>query len=393
MWSENNMDILNSGSFVPLDNKERMEQLAFTAKTLAIEVSRAEGFQSSGPANHQLALEMWKGAEYVCRAHEEANIKNIFLGKFLATLRDIEKQKIVEPTPTATPIVGRPPDLAPPQVQPITVATASVPVPLSESSPTSERSPWTETADEYLGVVPDRDEIKPKRPSYADECVPEGDAGIEAIVDRLDDEHTELETDTTPVVLTSEPTAPAIPPSESSSATQSDSTTNSDQACPNSSNRSVEVGIEDERVDALDGATSIESIVIADKEPYNLDTCTITAVIQVLPESDAMRKCIVSIRTHDFAPMVAVGESVTLEVIPHISNVLSELLERYRNDLPTRAAEKLKNEKPAAKRQSKSASKVANKAMTPPTSVATTSSASPVQSAPTGQSQQGLFGA
>jgi len=66
--------------------------LIFTAKTLADEVRRTEGFQSSGPTNHQLGLEMWKGAEYMCRAHEEATIRNLFLSKFLETLREVEKQ-------------------------------------------------------------------------------------------------------------------------------------------------------------------------------------------------------------------------------------------------------------------------------------------------------------
>lgn len=40
------MEILNSGSFIPLENREKMEQLIFTARTLASEVSRSEGFQS-----------------------------------------------------------------------------------------------------------------------------------------------------------------------------------------------------------------------------------------------------------------------------------------------------------------------------------------------------------
>ena len=59
------MEILNSGSFVPLDNREKIDQLIYTARELATEVSRAEGFQSSSQTNDQLGLEMWKGAEYV----------------------------------------------------------------------------------------------------------------------------------------------------------------------------------------------------------------------------------------------------------------------------------------------------------------------------------------
>ena len=100
------MEILNSGSFVPLDNREKIEQLIFTAKTLATELSRTEGFRGSGPTNHQLGLEMWKGAEYMCRAHEEATIRNLFLSKFLEKLRDIERQTAGQPNPLPTPAVN-----------------------------------------------------------------------------------------------------------------------------------------------------------------------------------------------------------------------------------------------------------------------------------------------
>ena len=46
------MDILNSGSFVTLDNREKIDQLIYTARELATEVSRAEGFQNGGQTNY-----------------------------------------------------------------------------------------------------------------------------------------------------------------------------------------------------------------------------------------------------------------------------------------------------------------------------------------------------
>ena len=85
------MEILNSGSFIPLDNREKIEQLIFTARTLANEVSQNEGFQRSGQTNQQIGLELWKGAEYMTRSHEEVTIRNIFLSKFLERLREIER--------------------------------------------------------------------------------------------------------------------------------------------------------------------------------------------------------------------------------------------------------------------------------------------------------------
>lgn len=105
------MEILNRGSFVPLDNRERIDQLIYTAREMATEMSRDEGFQNKSQTNHQLGLEVWTGSEYVCRAHEEANIRNLFLSKFLERLREIEKENNIQirtAAPAATPIVTAP---------------------------------------------------------------------------------------------------------------------------------------------------------------------------------------------------------------------------------------------------------------------------------------------
>ena len=87
------MEILSSGSFITLDGREKIEQLIFTAKELAKAASQSEGFVNAGPSNQSLALEMWRGTEYMCRGHEEATIKNIFLSNFLQNLREIGLQK------------------------------------------------------------------------------------------------------------------------------------------------------------------------------------------------------------------------------------------------------------------------------------------------------------
>ena len=88
------MEILNSGSFIPLDNREKIEQLIFTAQTLASEVHQNAGFQGSAQTNQQIGLELWKGAEYMTRSHEEVTIRNIFLSKFLEKLRDLEREAV-----------------------------------------------------------------------------------------------------------------------------------------------------------------------------------------------------------------------------------------------------------------------------------------------------------
>lgn len=366
------MDILSSGSFVPLDNKERMEQLAFTAKTLATEVSRAEGFQSSVPSNYQLGLEMWKGAEYVCRAHEEANIKNIFLSKFLETLREIEKQTAVRPSPPEAQVIGSPTIRPPDQVDSrVTATTLSIPSdPVSISEPTCSPDPalrqvQEEPADEYLGVVSDDNEIETKRPSYSEECIPECDANIEAIVDRLEAEDHE------PMG-----TAKAEP----------------DEPRPAAPDFPSEVLEGETRAEPLESPEprSIDAIVLAEKEAYNFDGCTVTAVVQLLPEADGVRKCVVSVRTHDFTPSVAIVDVTTADALSQISGALGFAFDEYRNELPARAAEKLKKEKPAAKKAAKPAAKASKAAAAAKSDAAPTAS---TEAPAADQNQQGLFAA
>ncbi|MBX3295433.1 MAG: hypothetical protein KF762_06955 [Acidobacteria bacterium] len=381
------MEILNSGSFVPLDNREKIDQLIFTARTLATEASRAEGFQNSGQTNHQLGLEMWKGAEYVCRAHEEANIRNLFLGKFLERLREIEKERVVH---AKAAVASAPSAVTAPAVRP-SPAPVSVQEPPPQTVP--EQPPQGAAQDEYLGVVPTDDQSGCDRPSYADECVPEFEAEIAAMNNGtgpgdLVNLPTEKSDEDKPLnsADSGESRAKEIAEIDKS---ESDTPSKKDEKDPSDV---VQQEIEPETEEPVE-SQQIESIVLAEKEPYNLEACTITAVIQVLPETSGKRKCVVSLRTHDFAPMVAVSESDSAEVIQHISVALGDVLARYRSDLPAKAAEKLKKEKPAAKKQSQTGSKTA-KTTTVQSKAATKSEATaddPSQNAETDQNQQGLF--
>lgn len=380
------MEILNSGSFVPLDNREKIDQLIYTARTLATEVSRAEGFQNSGQTNHQLGLEMWKGAEYVCRAHEEANIRNLFLSKFLERLREIEKERTVQTKPAQAPPVFTS-SVRPPASTPVLVQPPQPPVLQTVPEPPSQ----TVTQDEYLGVVPGNDRAENERPSYADECVPEYDAEIEAIVERLENEGPDPDLDGSSNQFGTGSAQPEITATAEASVKEAAT----DHPVVVEPSASSDVAAEEGQPDVAESVESepIESIVLAEKEPYNLEACTVTAVIQVLPESSGIRNCVVSLRTHDFAPLVAVSQAGAGEVIPHISAALSEALERYRNELPARAADKVKKEKPAARKLAKSGSKTA-KATTVKSRATTnseTTAAAPAPNPETDQSQRGLF--
>ncbi|MBX3290044.1 MAG: hypothetical protein KF855_11940 [Acidobacteria bacterium] len=413
------MEILTSGSFVPLENREKIDQLIYTAREIATELSKADGFRNSGQTNHQLGLEVWDGAEYVCRAHEEANIRNLFLSKFLERLREIDKENNIH---AKTGVVARPVNTA--TVQQSAPAVPARPPKLPAKITVPEQPPQTTGQDEYLGMVSADDEPEVPTPSYADECVTGYDPAFEALVERLDNELPEqqqqeaAEVPSEPIIAEPSPPPVAdgssveettqIQPTSFEQPVQSDAAGHKGQTEVAVTEKSAEepdpepptaVELNTSNVPAVNEvqpeaavtveSEQIESIVIAEKEPYNFDGCTVTAVVQLLPEAEGVRKCVVSVRTHDFTPRVAIVDVTTANALPQISGALGIAFEQYRNELPARAADKLKKEKPAAKKQSKSGSKNASAQTKAKNPESTASPSTPP--AATEQSQQGLF--
>jgi hypothetical protein len=399
------MEILNSGSFVPLDNKERMEQLAFTAQTLAIEVSRAEGFQSSGPTNHQLGLEMWKGAEYVCRAHEEATIRNLFLSKFLETLRGIERQNAAPPRPPQTQAINSQTVRQSDSVQ-LQVATPPatlpdpVPVSVSPSPPAAiqEQQP-KEARDEFLGVLSQDDALDTERPSYADECKPEFEAEIVAMTS--DKEMAEINAERTDELREAESTPPMtsegrVPKEvQQPAAIESGSIDTSEVERLGSPEEPTAPIVENADIAGSpipDAASAIGSIVLSDTEPFDFNACTVTAVIQLLPEKEGGRKCVVSVRSHDFAPQISISALSNGGLSDGLRDCLETAIGQYATHLPELAAEKIKTQKAATKRRtSKADAKSAKSSQSSKSEAAAATTPPATENVETAKDQQGLF--
>lgn len=359
------MEILNSGSFIPLDNREKIEQLIFTAQTLASEVSRSDGFQSSGQTNQQIGLELWKGAEYMTRSHEEVTIRNLFLSKFLERLREIERET---PQETSSPIAPAKPSVEDDR------ALDSV---TSSATPTKiETESTVEARDEFLGVV-DSEEPVEERPSYANECIPECEDEIASM----------LNSSGTGTVI--DASGEQFPESSNSNSKESDTLPEIDRhdAIQNDPITGVENKI-DSQVETPDVSVaadvavteqSVNAVILSEQEPYNFDSCTVTAVIQLLPESNGSRDCVVSVRSHDFAPQITFTNGCNESGKLDVSIPVSTALEQFRNILPVLAAEKMKKEQTATrKRTSKTNSKSPNKAEKADTNADTSPTSSPI---------------
>lgn len=315
------MQILTSGSFINFDNGEKIEQLIFTAKAIADSAVQTEGFTSSEENNKRLALEIWQGAEYMTREHEQARIQNLFINNFLERLREI----------------------APAPVQISNALTEIV------ESPTAENSSVESDAskDEFLGFVTSAAENNIQEIAVENEVVAENAKAPESVEAFPSSEEmtTSIQTEN-------------LEPENAESFEILTSETIEDQTVePNSDNtiepeQETETSIADVSPTVNTEKSAIGVITLPEKEPYRWDDCTVTATVQLLPVESGIRRAVVSVRTHDFAPQISVVELNGATATPeNFMPSLEKAFEKYKTDLPVKVMDKMKREKSAGKKQ------------------------------------------
>ena len=317
------MQILTSGSFINSDNGEKIEQLIFTAKAIADSAVQTEGFTSSEENNKRLALEIWQGAEYMTREHEEARIQNLFINNFLERLREIA---------------------------PAPVQTANA-LPEDFESATAQNSPAESNAprDEFLGFVTGAAENEIQEITAKDDAVAknaEVTNSVEifppsdetAMAESVQDENPEPETANPFENLTEETIETRTIEPESNQ--------------PIESKQNTETSVADVSQTGKAEKSAIGTITLSDKEPYRWDDCTVTATVQLLPVESGIRRAVISVRTHDFAPQISVVElNGTLATPENFMPSLEKAFEKYKTDLPVKVMDKMKREKSAGKKQ------------------------------------------
>lgn len=323
------MQILSSGSFINLENREKIEQLIFTAKEIAAAAVETEGFVSDGENNRRLALEIWQGAEYMCREHEEANVKNIFINNFLARLKELGGE-----------------------------AAAQNGFSSNSAASNGTTNAVNQSKDEFLGFV---------------SSPPETDQNTDAEVYQTPNENT-VETDVAESMNNapedlifgsqSEKGATELPaPNEAlieliqaSEIAQSSSEKIGE---PNEvgDNNAAQIPVQN----VTNEKPVIGAISLPEKEPYQFDKCTVTTIIQLLPtEADHKRRAVISVRTHDFAPQIWTHEFPSETGLEAMMPVLNDALNRYSQELPLKVIDKLKREKSTTRGRQTNVSKSAS---------------------------------
>jgi hypothetical protein len=306
------MEILNSGSFINLENQEKIEQLIFTAKEIAKAAVETDGFINSEENNRRMAIEIWQGAEYMCRDFEEANIKNIFVRNFLERLREIRG---------------------------VSQVTEISPVPLE----VSETIKKTVGKDEFLGIV-ETNKIREPKSIVSDFSSNETDEES-----NIDDS---FQSEMSDLIFENDKNLSEIAKNDEFLAVEAIVKTEEENENSLETESQDEI-IQTEAIEVLNNQNAaVKSIALPEKEPYQFDKCTVTATIQLLPTETGIRRVVLSVRTHDFAPQISVVE-LTGEANPErlLLSALRSAFEKYKSDLPIKVINKLKEEKSKVKKQ------------------------------------------
>jgi len=262
------MQILTSGSFINLDNQEKVEQLVFTAKEIAGAAVSTDGFTSDEENNKKLALEIWQGAEYMTREHERARIQNLFVNNFIERLREIA------PAPEEIPAVET--NVAKDEFLGFVTAAAETDKENQEIAESGDIPTENAEATNPAEVVPPNGETAPSLQTeiLETETIKPAETAMAATIAAAEIETTE------PEIV--EPAAPT----------------------QKAENKIAEVSQTAQDEKSAPGA----AITLSDKEPYRWDDCTVTATIQLLPVETGVRRAVLSVRTHEFAPQFSVVE-------------------------------------------------------------------------------------
>jgi hypothetical protein len=291
------MEILSSGSFINLENQDKIEQLKYTAHELANAASSTAGFVNEEDVARKLALEFWQGLEYMCRETEQTSIQNIFTGEFLERLRELR------PVPNVSELVQK--DEVPNFVAEPEVATVTA-------------------EDEFLGVLaPENQETEAENQEIP--------MSTEDLSSMKSDFTETVEIESVELVEY-----------------ESDSTQSAEDDSEITETDLPEMEVEAKEIEVSD------SLSLPEKEPYQFNKCTVTATIQLLPviENSDSRKAVLSVKTHDFAPQYSLVEVSTNELTASLAPEIEKVLAKYQADLPFKVMDKMKKEKAAPKRNS-----------------------------------------
>lgn len=329
------MEILTGGSFVNLDNREKINALVYTARVMAETAVETEGFVNEAESSRQVADDIWHGAEYMCREHEAQQIKNVFVNNFLDRLKELKPdESAIQPATTTEEIA----------------AVENDDYRLEEAAAQNE-------TDEFLGFVA-ANAAKPEvqttgeveTEANGEQVLAESDAKTVASIAAdavTNSESSSKPAQSTPTHETDASKLQFDEPNGIVAVEQTDCSINKATA------ENEQSQIEQISEAALPAApvVQVETVKLPEKEPYQFDKCTVTTTIQFLPvEADNQRRAVVSVRTHEFAPQIWTGKFPGEAGLDALLPFVNQALQHYQQELPAKVMDKMRKEKSSGKK-------------------------------------------
>lgn len=317
------MQTLQAGSFLTLENDERVEALKFTARLLAEHTEKVVKENLNAQQLENLANNLWQKAEYVTREMERRRLQEIFVENFTERFRELKPDFDALTAVIADSFNG---EHTPEKVEEKREQIAA----LENTSPTEQISDAHAQKDEFLGLVK-TDEILSESTAERREA-----AITEEIKQTVAAEsETETKTETAKAENESSTAEPSIPESgEVSEGTK----IIKDKSNLDKAQTPVQNNLRTENL-GTSGASSVGA-----KEPFEFGKCTVNLNLTLLPCTghEASRKVIISTVSHALAPEIEYLEIEMGEDLEQIAALVKDKLSRFRGTLPVKYIEQLR---------------------------------------------------
>ena len=335
------MQTLQAGSFLNLENQGNVEALKFTARRLAEHTAAvvAENLPPAALAN--LSDDLWAKAQYVARETERRRLREIFTENFTERFRQLKPESsladslisgvlsaasTIENSGSATANAPAQEIIEDGKSEPMITESAFRASPQPEAAaPEAERK-----QDEFLGYV------KTDEPFAA------------ATVEEAKTMATTTVSSDVGQKITQSADSPA---SETSKSENEQSIAEQDisaeiasaEKSPPSAAAKVPAGNNSQ----TSNANKTNALEKDAKEPFEFGRCTINLNLVLLPSSgnSASRKAIISASSHGFAPEIEFLEIKEGENLTEIAELVRGKLDRFKNGLPAKYIEQLRQSK------------------------------------------------
>ena len=352
------MQILQTGSFVNLENDQGVEALKLTARRLAEHSTSVITENLNSSALENLANNLWEKAEYVTRETERRRLKEIFTQNFSQRFCELkpEVSEAKDPSFEAESNVSTNNNIEweSQSSNPETIQSGESEIAARENVVSSAVSKEDMTADqeksdEFLGFV--ENDNSPGEARAAD-----SEAKMTTAPEEIGQTIAQTAQDTISSTLRPKDfsNADETPTTEDQTVAQSLTTEKSnDTKMPTAAN-----------VSQATNSSKNNPSATKSNDSFDFEKCTINLNLTLLPTEygNKKRKVIIGAASHDLPPEIDFLEIAEGEDLTNISDLVREKLERFKQTLPVKYIEQLRASK--TKTAKKTSTKQANTAAT-----------------------------